>query len=107
MRISYLFIKTFSKALEVSTIVPKLIVPVSWISIIRRSLTSFVFARLMTVVRGIYSTDASTHEYESAQAMAISIDSIVRSIEDEKISEEERDKARDVWSRIDGINEKV
>lgn len=39
--------------------------------------------------------------------MAISIDSIVRSIEDEKISEEERDKARDVWSRIEGINEKV
>jgi hypothetical protein len=53
------------------------------------------------------STDASTHEYESAQAMAISIDGIVRSIEDGKISEEERSKARDVWSRIDGINEKV
>ncbi|CAH7671108.1 hypothetical protein PPACK8108_LOCUS5870 [Phakopsora pachyrhizi] len=55
----------------------------------------------------LYHTDGSTHEYESAQAMAISIDSIVRSIEDEKISEEERDKARDVWSRIDGINEKA
>ena len=53
------------------------------------------------------STDASTHEYESAQAMAISIDGIVRSIEDGKISEEERSKARDVWSRIDGINERV
>ena len=39
--------------------------------------------------------------------MAISIDGIVRSIEDGKISEEERTKARDVWSRIDGINEKV
>jgi hypothetical protein len=39
--------------------------------------------------------------------MAISIDGIVRSIEDGKISEEERSKARDVWSRIDGINEKV
>ncbi|KAH9459959.1 hypothetical protein Pst134EB_008170 [Puccinia striiformis f. sp. tritici] len=55
----------------------------------------------------LYHTDASTHEYESAQAMAISIDGIVRSIEDGKISEEERTKARDVWSRIDGINEKA
>ncbi|EGG00331.1 uncharacterized protein MELLADRAFT_26699, partial [Melampsora larici-populina 98AG31] len=55
----------------------------------------------------LYHTDASTHEYESAHAMAISIDSIVRSIEDEKISEEERDKARDAWSRIEGMNEKV
>ncbi|PLW28131.1 hypothetical protein PCANC_23264 [Puccinia coronata f. sp. avenae] len=55
----------------------------------------------------LYHTDASTHEYESAQAMAISIDGIVRSIEDGKISEEERSKARDVWSRIDGINEKA
>ncbi|OAV87424.1 hypothetical protein, variant [Puccinia triticina 1-1 BBBD Race 1] len=55
----------------------------------------------------LYHTDASTHEYESAQAMAISIDGIVRSIEDGKISEEERTKARDVWSRIDGVNEKA
>jgi len=55
----------------------------------------------------LYHTDASTHEYESAQAMAISIDGIVRSIEDGKISEEERSKARDVWSRIDGINERA
>lgn len=55
----------------------------------------------------LYHTDASTHEYESAQAMAISIDGIVRSIEDGKISEEERNKARDVWSRIEGINEKA
>lgn len=55
----------------------------------------------------LYHTDASTHEYEGAQAMAISIDEIVKSIEDGKVSEEERNKARDAWSRIDGINEKA
>lgn len=39
--------------------------------------------------------------------MAIAIDGLVRSIEDEKVSEEERDRARDVWARIEDMNEKV
>lgn len=55
----------------------------------------------------LYHTDASTHEYESAESMAIAIDGLVRSIEDEKVSEEERDRARDAWARIEGVNEKA
>lgn len=39
--------------------------------------------------------------------MAVEIDSIVKSIESEKISEEERQQMRDVWSRIDGTMDKV
>jgi hypothetical protein len=39
--------------------------------------------------------------------MALEIDHIVRSIEDEKISEEERERTRDAWARIEGINDKV
>lgn len=39
--------------------------------------------------------------------MAIEIDRIVKSIENEKISEEERLKVRDLWARIDGVADKV
>lgn len=39
--------------------------------------------------------------------MALEIDALVRSIEDEKIEEEEREKSRDLLARIEGINDKV
>lgn len=32
---------------------------------------------------------------------------IVKSIESEKVSEEERDRLRDLWARIDSVNDKV
>jgi hypothetical protein len=38
--------------------------------------------------------------------MVSEVETIVRSIEDEKIQKEERDKTRDVFARIDGL-EKV
>lgn len=39
--------------------------------------------------------------------MALEVDALVRSIEDEKIEEDEREKVRDVLARIDGIKDKV
>ncbi|PCH38097.1 hypothetical protein WOLCODRAFT_114826 [Wolfiporia cocos MD-104 SS10] len=54
----------------------------------------------------LYHTDPSTFEYESTVAMVHEVQAIVRSIEDEKIQKEERDKTRDVFARIDGL-EKV
>lgn len=39
--------------------------------------------------------------------MALEIDAIVRSIENEKISEDERLKCRDAFARIDGLRDKV
>jgi hypothetical protein len=55
----------------------------------------------------LYHSDPASPEYDSTQAMAVEIDSIVKSIESEKISEEERTKVRDIWSRIEGIVDKV
>ncbi|KAJ6630742.1 hypothetical protein B0H10DRAFT_2160144 [Mycena sp. CBHHK59/15] len=43
----------------------------------------------------LFHTDPSTFEYEKT---------IVRSIEDEKIQKEERDKTRDVFARIEGLD---
>ncbi|KAJ8520406.1 hypothetical protein ONZ45_g2746 [Pleurotus djamor] len=54
----------------------------------------------------LYHTDPSTYEYESTLQMVAEVESIVRSIEDEKIQKEERDKTRDVFARIEGL-EKV
>ena len=54
----------------------------------------------------LFHTDPSTFEYESTQEMVEEVETIVRSIEDEKIQKEERDKTRDVLGRIDGF-EKV
>ncbi|KIK59783.1 hypothetical protein GYMLUDRAFT_74229 [Collybiopsis luxurians FD-317 M1] len=54
----------------------------------------------------LYHTDPSTYEYESTLQMVAEVESIVRSIEDEKILMEERDRTRDCWARIEGL-EKV
>lgn len=44
---------------------------------------------------------------ERALQLAFEIDAIVRSIENEKASEEDRTRTRDVWARIDGINDRA
>lgn len=54
----------------------------------------------------LYHTDPSTFEYESTLQMVAEVETIVRSIEDEKIQKEERDKTRDAFARIEGL-EKV
>ncbi|TDL27348.1 Dbl homology domain-containing protein [Rickenella mellea] len=54
----------------------------------------------------LYHTDPSTFEYEHTLQMVAEVETIVRSIEDEKIQKEERDKTRDAFARIEGI-EKV
>ncbi|KIY50923.1 Dbl homology domain-containing protein [Fistulina hepatica ATCC 64428] len=54
----------------------------------------------------LFHTDPSTTEYEATLQMVAEVEKIVRSIEDEKIQKEERDKTRDVFARIDGL-EKV
>ena len=52
----------------------------------------------------LFHTDPSTFEYESTLQMVAEVETIVRSIEDEKIQKEERDKTRDVFARIDGLD---
>lgn len=52
----------------------------------------------------LYHTDPSTYEYESTLLMVAEVENIVRSIEDEKIQKEERDKTRDVFARIEGLD---
>ncbi|KAL5490283.1 hypothetical protein ACEPAI_5116 [Sanghuangporus weigelae] len=54
----------------------------------------------------LYHTDPSTYEYESTLLMVAEVENIVRSIEDEKIQKEERDRTRDAFARIEGL-EKV
>lgn len=54
----------------------------------------------------LFHTDPSTFEYESTLLMVSEVETIVRSIEDEKIQKEERDRTRDVFARIEGL-EKV
>ncbi|KAG8803176.1 hypothetical protein FRC16_006883 [Serendipita sp. 398] len=51
----------------------------------------------------LFHTDPSTFEYESTLEMVSEVETIVRSIEDEKIQMEERDKTRDALARIDGL----
>lgn len=51
----------------------------------------------------LFHTDPSTYEYESTLQMVAEVETIVRSIEDEKIQKEERDKTRDVFGRIEGL----
>ena len=46
-------------------------------------------------------------EYEATLAMVDEVEEIVRGIEDEKTSQEERNKARDGWVRIEGMDTKV
>jgi len=52
----------------------------------------------------LFHTDPSTLEYENTLQMIADVETIVRSIEDEKIQKEERDKTRDVLGRIDGLD---
>ena len=52
----------------------------------------------------LYHTDPSTYEYESTLQMVAEVEQIVRSIEDEKIQKEERDRTRDALARIDGLD---
>ncbi|KAG7092335.1 hypothetical protein E1B28_008696 [Marasmius oreades] len=52
----------------------------------------------------LFHTDPSTFEYESTLQMVAEVESIIRSIEDEKIQKEERDKTRDVFARIEGLD---
>src|SRR5882762_5357087 len=52
----------------------------------------------------LFHTDPSTYEYESTLQMVAEVENIVRSIEDEKIQKEERDKTRDVLARIEGLD---
>jgi hypothetical protein len=51
----------------------------------------------------LYNTSPSTREYEATLAMVDEVQQIVRSIEDEKISSEEREHSRDAWARIEGM----
>jgi hypothetical protein len=54
----------------------------------------------------LFHTDPSTFEYEKTSQIVAEVETIVRSIEDEKTQKEERDKTRDVLGRIRGL-EKV
>ena len=51
----------------------------------------------------LFHTDPSTFEYESTLQMVAEVERIVRSIEDEKIHREVRDQTRDVFARIEGL----
>jgi hypothetical protein len=51
----------------------------------------------------LFNTDPSLKEYEATLAMVDEMEAIVRSIEDEKSGNEEREKTRDVWARIEGL----
>lgn len=51
----------------------------------------------------LFNTDPSLKEYEATLAMVDEVEVIVRTIEDEKTSNEEREKTRDVWARIEGL----
>ncbi len=51
----------------------------------------------------LFNTSPSTREYEATLAMVDEVEAIVRSIEDEKTSSEERERARDAWARVEGI----
>lgn len=54
----------------------------------------------------LFHTDPSTYEFESTVEMVVEVERIVRSIEDEKVSAEERDQVRDTFARIDGISDR-
>ncbi|WWD16395.1 hypothetical protein CI109_100821 [Kwoniella shandongensis] len=51
----------------------------------------------------LFNTDPSLREYEATLAMVDEVETIVRQIEDDKSSFEEREKTRDVWARIEGL----
>lgn len=51
----------------------------------------------------LFNSDPSMIEYESTINMVEKVEKIVKSIEDKKIQSEERDKIRDIFARIEGI----
>ena len=53
----------------------------------------------------LFHTDPSTFEYDTTLRMAAEVENIIRSIEDEGIQKEERDKTRDILARIEGLDE--
>ncbi|KZS99051.1 Dbl homology domain-containing protein [Sistotremastrum niveocremeum HHB9708] len=55
----------------------------------------------------LFHTDPSTYEYESTLQMVAEVETIVRSIEDEKIQKDEGDRTRDAYARIEGIDKDV
>lgn len=52
----------------------------------------------------LYHTDPSLKEYEKTVEMVEEIEGVVRALEDEKVEEEEREAARDIWGRIAGLD---
>jgi hypothetical protein len=52
----------------------------------------------------LFHTDPSNFEYESIVQVVGEVENIFRSIEDEKIQEEERTKTRDILARIEGLD---
>jgi len=52
----------------------------------------------------LFHTDPSAFEYESTLQMVAEAETIVQSIEDEKILKEERDRTRDILGRVDGLD---
>jgi hypothetical protein len=52
----------------------------------------------------LFHTDPSTSEYESTLQLVAEVENVVRSIQDEKIQKEERDKTRDSLARIEGLD---
>lgn len=55
----------------------------------------------------LFHTDASTYEFESTVQMVVDVEKIVRTIEDEKVNKEERDKTIDAFARIEGIKDRA
>ncbi|GAA6026156.1 hypothetical protein JCM8202_005311, partial [Rhodotorula sphaerocarpa] len=55
----------------------------------------------------LYHTDPTTHEWEKTRAMALEVDALVRSIENEKLDQLDREQARDALARIDGIRDQA
>ncbi|WVQ78876.1 hypothetical protein IAT38_000967 [Cryptococcus sp. DSM 104549] len=51
----------------------------------------------------LFNTDPSLKEYERTLGMVDEVEVIVRSIEDEKTGWEERERTRDVWARVEGL----
>jgi hypothetical protein len=55
----------------------------------------------------LFHTDASTYEFESTVMMVVVVEKMIRSIEDEKVDKEERDKTLDAFARIEGIKDRA
>lgn len=55
----------------------------------------------------LFHTDPWMFEYEGALQLVAEVEAIVRSIEDEKVQEEEREKTRDILTRIRGLDKVI